>query len=140
MGTCDHGLDARLSATFDLADRWNAILLLDEADIFLEKRSPQSLERNGLVSVFLRNLEYFRGILALTTNRVETFDDAIQSRINLPLKFKDLDELAKRAIWTTFLKMSCRARDITSIISPEQLECLAKKGLNGREVKCLVWK
>ncbi|KAI9868857.1 MAG: hypothetical protein M1813_004708 [Trichoglossum hirsutum] len=71
MGTCDYELDARLSATFDPADRWNAVLLLDEADIFLEKRSPENLERNGLVSVFLRNLEYFRGILVLVANRVE---------------------------------------------------------------------
>ena len=34
--------------------------------------------------------------------RVETFDDAVQSRINLPLKFKDLDEPARKAIRTTF--------------------------------------
>ncbi|KAI9770958.1 MAG: hypothetical protein M1840_002662 [Geoglossum simile] len=137
VGTCGYGLDARLSATFDLADRWNAILLIDEADIFLEKRSSQSLERNGLVSVFLRNLKYFQGILVLTTNRIETFDDAVQSRINLPLKFKDLDEPAKTKIWTTFLKLSCKARgvgDVTNVISLGQLEDLAKKELNGREL------
>ena len=141
IGTCSHGLEDQLSAIFDLANHWNAILLLDEADVFLEKRSPQSLDRNGLVSVFLRNLEYFQGILVLTTNRVETFDDAVQSRINLPLKFKDLDEPAKKAIWTTFLERSCKAgggKDVADVVSPDQLESLARKELNGREVRYLV--
>jgi SpoVK/Ycf46/Vps4 family AAA+-type ATPase len=134
-------LEGQLSEIFDLANHWNAILLLDEADVFLEKRSPQSLDRNGLVSVFLRILEYFQGILVLTTNRVETFDDAVQSRVNLPLKFKGLDESAKKAIWTTFIERSCKAgggRNIVDVVSPEQLESLARKELNGREVRCFV--
>jgi hypothetical protein len=36
---------------------WNALLPLDEADVFLEKRSSQDILRNGLVAVFLRKLE-----------------------------------------------------------------------------------
>ena len=49
--------------------RWEAVLLLDEADVFLEARSTHDLERNKLVSIFLRVLEYYEGILFLTTNR-----------------------------------------------------------------------
>ncbi|KAI8168695.1 hypothetical protein K4K49_000312 [Colletotrichum sp. SAR 10_70] len=37
------------------------VVLLDEADVFLEERSLQNLERNALVSVFLRVLEYYDG-------------------------------------------------------------------------------
>ncbi|KAI9761344.1 MAG: hypothetical protein M1840_001968 [Geoglossum simile] len=37
IGTSGHGLEGQLSGIFDLANHWNAILLLDEADVFLEK-------------------------------------------------------------------------------------------------------
>ncbi|KAI9774020.1 MAG: hypothetical protein M1839_001904 [Geoglossum umbratile] len=137
LSTSSDELEAELSQIFDIADHWNAILLLGEADIFLQKRDLQSLERNDMVSVFLRLLEYFQSILVLPTNRVETFDGAVQSMVNLPLKFNDFDEPARKAIWTTFLKKSCKVsggRDVTVVISLDQLNGLARKELNGREV------
>jgi hypothetical protein len=39
-----------LSEAFQLARNWSAVLLLDEADVFMEKRSTNDLERNQLVS------------------------------------------------------------------------------------------
>jgi hypothetical protein len=51
-------LEIQLSSIFEAAVHWGALLLLDEADVFLERRSPNDLIRNGLVSVFLRKLEY----------------------------------------------------------------------------------
>lgn len=71
-------------------------------------RSVHELQRNALVSIFLRLLEYFQGIMFLTTNRVETFDEAFQSRIHIALKYNDLDRKAKRIIWGTFLDMVAR--------------------------------
>ncbi|KAK5023013.1 hypothetical protein LTR16_012389, partial [Cryomyces antarcticus] len=74
MSAGDLGLDPRnveskLQGILEMCTRWNAILLLDEADVFLEQRSLHELERNKLVSVFLRILEYYEGIMFLTTNR-----------------------------------------------------------------------
>ena len=45
------------------------VVLFDESDVFLEERSQADLHRNALVSVFLRVLEYYDGILILTSNR-----------------------------------------------------------------------
>ena len=45
-------------------------LLLDEADVFLQRRAELTLERNRLVAVFLRKLEYYDGVLFLTANLV----------------------------------------------------------------------
>lgn len=45
------------------------MVLLDESDVFLEEREKTDLQRNALVSVFLRVLEYYEGILILTSNR-----------------------------------------------------------------------
>ena len=39
-----------LSALFSLATRWNAIMLLDEADVFMQERKLNSLERNWMVA------------------------------------------------------------------------------------------
>ena len=78
--------------------RWGAILLLDEADVFLERRSSQDLVRNGLVSVFLRKLEYCEGVMFLTTNRVAQFDEAILTRIHLMLRYDDLNQAARTTI------------------------------------------
>lgn len=66
-----------------LATLWKAVLLLDEADVYLESRERGDLTRNSLVSIFLRALEYFQGLLFLTTNRVGTFGDALISRIHI---------------------------------------------------------
>ena len=49
-------LEGQLSRIFRIASHWNALLLLDEADVFLEKRSSENILRNSLVAVFLRKL------------------------------------------------------------------------------------
>jgi hypothetical protein len=71
LGTDSRYLESELQKILDICHAWGAILLLDEADVFLEKRNMQDIHRNALVSIFLRQLEYFQGILFLTTNRVE---------------------------------------------------------------------
>lgn len=59
-----------------VADDGFKVVILDEADVFLEERGLADLQRNALVSVFLRCLEYYDGILILTSNRIGTFDEA----------------------------------------------------------------
>jgi hypothetical protein len=43
-------VEKELTKWFFLAERWKAILLIDEADVFLERRRGADLERNGLVA------------------------------------------------------------------------------------------
>jgi AAA+ superfamily predicted ATPase len=43
-------LQDQLKAEFKRATDWNAILLLDEADVVLEARSFEDVRRNGIVS------------------------------------------------------------------------------------------
>jgi len=56
------------------------------------------------VVVLLRVLEYYDGILILTTNRIRTFDIAVQSRVNFAITFKNLDEQQKKKIYLNFIK------------------------------------
>ncbi|TGJ79258.1 hypothetical protein E0Z10_g9506 [Xylaria hypoxylon] len=57
-----------------------------------------------ITCVFLRVLEYYEGILFLTTNRVGVFDEAFKSRIHLPLYYPSLEWKSSRKIWGTYLK------------------------------------
>ncbi|KAJ6024755.1 hypothetical protein N7540_005552 [Penicillium herquei] len=90
LGTTASEVEKALETTFALANRWDCILLLDEADVFLAQRTKEDFQRNGLVAVFLRVMEYYAGILFLTTNRVGDFDEAFTSRIHVSLYYKEL--------------------------------------------------
>nr|OQO30636.1 hypothetical protein B0A51_01522 [Rachicladosporium sp. CCFEE 5018] len=99
----DRNIEKKLVDIFTMVTRWNAILLIDEADVFMEARSLEAIERNKLVSIFLRVLEYFEGIAFLTTNRVQTFDPAFQSRIHISIDYPELSAESRKTVWKTFL-------------------------------------
>lgn len=115
------------------------IHLADEADVFLERRESHDIHRNALVSIFLRLLEYFQGILFLTTNRVETFDDAFQSRIHVALRYGELTAKAKKTVWKTFFDL-CRKQEGCKVaeLTEHDFDVLARHSLNGRQVKNIV--
>jgi hypothetical protein len=50
LGTSATSVESGLSDAIQLATTWNAVILIDEADVFLEQRSSHDLERNCLVS------------------------------------------------------------------------------------------
>ncbi|MCJ1223699.1 hypothetical protein MMC12_000342, partial [Toensbergia leucococca] len=136
LGTNPRELEAELNKILDIAHSWGAVLLLDEADVFLEKRTIQDIHRNALVSIFLRLLEYFQGILFLTTNRVETFDDAFQSRIHVALRYGELTTKAKRSVWKMFLDKVKAKEGVEIVIFKEaDYDKLARHNLNGRQIK-----
>ena len=136
LGLDSRTLETELNKILDIAHSWGAVLLLDEADIFLEKRTIQDIHRNALVSIFLRLLEYFQGILFLTTNRVETFDDAFQSRIHVALRYGELTPKAKRSVWKLFLE---RVREKEGLqiqeFTEDDFDALSRRNLNGRQVR-----
>ena len=139
LGTEPTKLEKELQNILDIAHSWGAILLLDEADVFLEQRSIHDIHRNALVSIFLRLLEYFQGILFLTTNRVETFDAAFVSRIHLSLRFQNLNTKAKRTVWKLFIDRvkNHEGMEVASI-TEQDLNDLARREVNGRQIKNLV--
>ncbi|XXG94863.1 hypothetical protein Hte_001122 [Hypoxylon texense] len=112
---------------------WKAIVLLDEADVFLEARTDVgSSDRNALVAVFLRELEYFGGIVFLTTNRVNSFDIAMKSRIHLSLSYTPPETEVRRSIWQHCLeRLPAQAKDIDVA---KTIDFLVTAKLNGREI------
>ncbi|CAK4011951.1 related to AAA family ATPase [Lecanosticta acicola] len=139
LGTDPARLEQELQKILDIAHSWGALLLLDEADVFLEKREVHDIHRNALVSIFLRLLEYFQGILFLTTNRVETFDDAFQSRIQVALRYEELTPKAKKEVWKNFIGM-VRKQEGAQVadLSDEDYTVLSRHRINGRQIKNMV--
>ncbi|KAF4484031.1 hypothetical protein CGGC5_v008297 [Colletotrichum fructicola Nara gc5] len=120
--------------------KWGAVLLIDEADVFMERRTTSDLVRNSLVAGFLRALEFYDGILFLTTNRVGSFDDAFISRIHIQLYYPDFSNDERQRVWKTFIDKLARERGDTirlTIDAKEYIESTRKQGLkwNGREIR-----
>ena len=134
LGTTASELEVRLGQIMTLTAKWDALILLDEADCFLETRSSNSsLERNAMVSVMLKLVEYFSGIMFLTSNRIDSLDPAFQTRITLALRYEQLNEDARTKVWKSLLVKSGFETEVdTAAIDSSQL---AKATLNGREIK-----
>ncbi|KAF2468237.1 P-loop containing nucleoside triphosphate hydrolase protein [Lindgomyces ingoldianus] len=137
LGVEASSLEKCLNEAFEMAAKWNAIILIDEADVYLEQRQPNELQRNSLVSVFLRVLEYYEGIMFLTTNRVEQFDLAVKSRIHLTLKYSRLSEASRRALWHDFLQTGSSGSNLNHF-DDRLLDELASHDLNGRQMRNVV--
>jgi len=159
-------LGANVKKVFEMATEWDAVILLDEADVFMAERHPQDIARNELVSIFLRELEYFRGIIFLTTNLYSTIDSAFRSRVSLHLLFNSLTPEARMLVWRKFLNRLPAASstqgengkmhvgeskngkgkmeegeimdDEVLDLTDEDLKELAAWQLNGREIKTAV--
>jgi SpoVK/Ycf46/Vps4 family AAA+-type ATPase len=117
-----------------MATEWDAVILLDEADVFMAERDPSDIARNELVSIFLRELEYFKGIIFLTTNLYSTIDTAFRSRVNIHLVSKAFPFSSRLVLWQKFLSR-LPGPEIQAKVSNKEIDELAKWELNGREIK-----
>jgi SpoVK/Ycf46/Vps4 family AAA+-type ATPase len=125
LGVNTETLEAKLRNILDVAVIWDAVLLLDEADIFLEERDDHNIHRNAMVGVFLRLLEYHNGVLFLTTNRVKKIDPAFFSRISVALHYRP--EGKALPVWTNLLTAAG--------LNPEWAKELYTYDVNGRQIK-----
>ncbi|KAF5229970.1 hypothetical protein FAUST_10062 [Fusarium austroamericanum] len=144
VGTNAKLVESNLARIFTLATKWQAILLIDEADVFLESRGRGnksiSTEKNALVSVFLRVLEYYQGIMFLTTNQIAEFDIAIPSRIHLAIPYETLKDEQTKAIFHSFLDpLNDRGliEDYDGIIDWLE-EDVHKEQFDGRQIRNMV--
>ncbi|KAK6860754.1 ATPAse AAA+ type core protein [Apiospora arundinis] len=141
IGTKETDVEHQLIKWFTLAEAWNAVLLVDEADIFLERRQNRDLARNGLVSAFLRRMEYFSGLLFLTTNRVGQIDDAFISRVHVAIGYDALTPEGRSKVWQGFFRKLARERAGKIQISSSAKKWVLEKAisgeaqLNGRDIR-----
>ena len=148
LGVTPTDVELRLLRALEIAQMWDAVLLLDEAEVFLQQRGTVDIVRNALVAIFLRQLEYYRGIMILTTNMAEQCDRAFESklfcfvieslifkslplfagRIHFSVHYPGLDLDARKKIWQMFFAKA------STEIGEADLDILAGYTINGRQV------
>jgi AAA+ superfamily predicted ATPase len=135
LGSYQFRIEIELKRLLTYASKFKAIVLIDEADVFLEARKSgpaDQLEQNAMVAVFLRQLEYFQGIIFLTSNRVSVFDPAIKSRIHLALQYASPGTAVRRVLWQKHLS-NVPAEEI-DVSMEEALDAVEDTKMNGREI------
>ncbi|CAI7568677.1 unnamed protein product [Penicillium pancosmium] len=136
IGTNADKVEKYLESVLLIGTIWGCVVLLDEADVFLEERRETDLQRNALVSVFLRVLEYYDDILILTSNRIGTFDGAFKSRFQLAVHYPALDAKGRYENWLNFINGLTKTElnvDIDDLKS--RLDTLAEVKMNGRQIR-----
>jgi SpoVK/Ycf46/Vps4 family AAA+-type ATPase len=78
-------------------------------------------------------LEYYEGILFLTSNRVESFDLAFKSRIHVALSYPELTLPVRHQLWKDFLLRI--PEDKRNLDLERDLLTLEKEEINGRQIK-----
>lgn len=133
LGTTADSIRKNLEEAFTRAKRWNAVLLLDEADVFVISRGT-NLNQNAIVAEFLRTLEYFTGLLFMTTNRADDIDEAIVSRTAAIIDYKTPDAAGLRKVWQV------QAANNDRILSDDLLDALVGgfPQISPRDVKMLL--
>lgn len=141
IGVNPPDVEKNLRRWFSIARLWDAVLLIDEADIYFESRENQDLERNNLVASFLRVIEYYDGILFLTTNRIGTSDEAVWSRIHATIYYDDFTDDQRQKIWNTYFDKLSEERGKEIVVTEaardyvETAQVLKESKWNGREIR-----
>jgi SpoVK/Ycf46/Vps4 family AAA+-type ATPase len=92
--------EQNMAAMFREAERENAVLLLDEADSFLQdRRGAQRTFEVTEVNEMLQGMERFNGIFICTTNLLERIDQAALRRFTFKIKFKPLSHAQRESMF-----------------------------------------
>lgn len=126
-----------VEALFFAAERDEAVLFIDEADSLLSRRLTnvtQGAEQaiNSMRSQLLVCLEHFRGVVIFSTNLVENYDRAFETRVrNLYFPLPDYE--ARLQIWKRHLPAQLPLHQDVSIESLAKIEDVC-----GRDIKSAV--
>ena len=133
LGTSAGDIEKNLMSILRRANRWNAVVLLDEADVYISERGT-NIAQNAIVAAFLRVLERHTSTIFMTTNRANDVDDAITSRCIARLDYGMPDSVQQKAIWHVLNKLN------QSGLTNEDIDQItaAHTGLSGRDIKQLL--
>lgn len=162
LGSEPQSIESELEEVLDLALEWSTVVLVDEADTFIRSRKSSDRVTSEIVSIFLRRLEYFPGLIFLTTNMPDDIDAAFRSRCRLHIPYRNLTAASRQSVWKlNFSKAGFKnsaqssealafdqphGRDqqvperegISLVLNDEELQQLVSWRLSGREIQNVV--
>jgi SpoVK/Ycf46/Vps4 family AAA+-type ATPase len=108
--------EKHLAATFDAAERIQAVLLLDEADALFGNRTEISDAHDRYANLetayLLQRLDTFDGLLVLTTNLRHNIDAAFLRRMDFVVEVPLPDLAGRRELWALHLPAGHVAADV----------------------------
>lgn len=133
LGTDADKVEDNLRDILSKGSRWNAVVLLDEADVYISERSA-NLHQNAIVAAFLRRLEHHTATIFMTTNRLESVDDAVISRCLARIDYDLPSRDAQRDIWGVLNRLNGAG------LSDSDIETIVEQhnDLSGRDIKQLL--
>ncbi len=129
-----------ISAVFRAAERQNAVLFFDEADVIASRRfssftTGYEREANAVVNVLLHELEVFPGVVIFATNLAANIDPAFERRIRTHILFEMPSAEERERIWRVQL------HDRTPLAADVDFVALAKQfPRSGGDIKNAVLK
>ena len=94
--------EQNMAAMFKEAEAEKAVLLLDEADSFLQdRRGAQRTYEVTEVNEMLQGMERFGGIFVCTTNLLDRLDQAALRRFTFKIKFMPLTDVQRERMFVT---------------------------------------
>ncbi|MYI83682.1 MAG: AAA family ATPase [Chloroflexi bacterium] len=133
LGVSPDTIERNLRAVLERGSRWNAVVLLDEADVYINERGA-NLEQNAIVAAFLRILEQHTSTIFMTTNLMDQVDDAVMSRCLARIDYKKPSPADQRLIWEVLDRLNgskLSAAGIDAIVATHD-------DLSGRDIKQLL--
>lgn len=123
-----------IQKVFKLAQEHNAIILFDEADSLVSKRTQDGSQPNYVNenrNIFMQEMDRFQGVVILTTNLFQNYDEALLRRVSQHIHFE---------LPTTDQKVLLYKNHIPKEVNLEEnidFEFLAKKseGFSGGDIK-----
>lgn len=132
LGFYGHSFEIKLREVIERTARWNAVTIIDEAELILQSRDLMIADSILRVTAVLRSLERLeRGIIWFTTNRPLDIDFAIESRIRAQIYFPFPDAERREKLWRVTLPDKMEVEGIGEQMFKE----LAEVVLDGREIK-----
>ncbi len=148
IGTNAAILEEQLPKILLRAANWGALLLIDDADVFLQQRDTEFLEHNALVSNFLQHLDRSDALVFLAISYEVKHDPGLESRMHCMLHLPGLNFHEQKNIWLNLIEsiglgrgdLYC-LRGFIDNKEPDGLEQLAggaHSNMNGRQIQhCL---
>jgi len=108
--------EKNLAAAFDVAERTQAVLFLDEADAFFGARTEISDAHDRYANLetayLLQRLDRFDGLAVLATNLHQNIDPAFLRRMDYVVDFTLPDQQRRRRLWTLYVPAGLRGPDV----------------------------
>ena len=139
LGTNGQDVEHNLREVLDKGSRWNAVVLLDEADVYIRERG-HDLHQNAIVAAFLRVLENHTATIFMTTNRMDDVDDAVISRCLARIDYRMPSIDSQRAIWQVLTRLNSISLASPGLSHDRAIDRILEHygNLSGRDIKQLL--